>query len=391
MLSEITLKKGKERSVLNFHPWIFSGAIDKVKGSPKDGDLVRLLDSSGSLLGQGMFNNGSISLRLLTFSDEVIDANFWKQRIQKAYQVRERLGLINNPQTTIYRLVHGEGDNLSGLIVDIYGDTAVMQCHNAGIYKVRAHIVEGLKAVYGNALTCIYDKSGETMPSDGNVYENEFLLGNRESTVALENGHKFNINWMTGQKTGFFVDQRENRELLAKYSVGKKVLNTFCYSGGFSVYALETESKLVHSVDSSQKAIDLTEQNVTYTQKADKHESFAMDTFSFFKTAKEKYDVIVLDPPAFAKHLKALKNAAQGYQRLNRTAFEQIAPGGILFTFSCSQVVDRSLFRKVVFAAAAQAKRNVRILHQVSQPADHPINIYHPEGEYLKGLVLFVE
>ena len=392
LYSKIFLKSGKDRSALNFHPWIFSGAIKKTEGPLNDGDIVDVLSTEGKFLGRGFYNNGSITVRIFSFKQEIINAKFWNEKLLKAHKVREALGLIDNPDTNAYRLVHGEGDGIPGLIIDMYNGVAVLQSHNFGAHNIKPDIVNALKELFGEKLVAVYDKSSETMPKlDTHPFKNHLLFGSILKTEVVEHGNKFFVDFVEGQKTGYFIDQRENRKLLGEYSKGKSVLNTFCYSGGFSIYSLDAQAEKVHSVDSSKKAIDLTEKNVELNKFTLSHQSFVADTFDFFKTSEEKYDIIVLDPPAFAKHLSAVKNASQGYQRLNLMAFQKIKPNGILFTFSCSQAIDKILFRKIVFAAAAQSGRTVRILHQLTQPADHPISIYHPEGEYLKGLVLHVE
>ncbi len=409
----IYLKKHKEESLLRFHPWVFSGAVAHVDGQPKEGDVVQVRAASGEVLGVGHYQIGSITVRILEFFVEELPADFWHTRIAAAYAVREGLGLISATNNT-YRLVHGEGDFLPGLIVDVYADTAVVQAHSVGMHYVRNEIAAAIvKAV--PAVQNVYYKSEGTLPFKAPIEgsREEYLIGGVSSCEGTENGLVFGIDWLRGQKTGFFVDQRENRALLERYSKGKDVLNMFCYTGGFSVYALRGGANLVHSVDSSQIAVDLVNQNVERNfPNCTNHEAFAVDAFKFLEhgvpqkskdrfaegiknkdlnDAKQTYDLIILDPPAFAKHRGAIRNALQGYKRLNAKAFEQIRPGGILFTFSCSQVVDKDMFRLAVFSAAAQAGRKVRILHFLSQPQDHPINIYHPEGEYLKGLVLWVE
>lgn len=389
----IILKPRREESLLRFHPWVFSGAIDKSKGNLTEGDVVRVYASSGELLGSGHYQVGSITVRMLTFGQELINAAFWHHRLTSAYRLRQRLGLVDNAETTAYRLVHGEGDFLPSLIVDIYGDTAVLQCHSVGMYRSRNQIVETLRQLYGNRLKAVYDKSAATVPFKAELgAEDGYLLGEPASGLVSEYGSKYVVNREEGQKTGFFLDQRENRQLLERYSKNAKVLNTFCYTGGFSVAALKGGAQLVHSVDSSKKAMELTEQNVALNvTDTSAHTSFTADVFEFFRDSTDVYDLIVLDPPAFAKHNAALRNALQAYKRLNATAMNRIERGGILFTFSCSQVVSREAFQNAVFSAAAITKRNVRILHRLTQPADHPVSIYHPEGEYLKGLVLQVE
>jgi 23S rRNA (cytosine1962-C5)-methyltransferase len=389
---KITLKPHKEETLHRFHPWIFSGAIQSIAGKPNEGDVVELYDSKGNFLALGHYQIGSITVRVISFENRQIDRTFWEERIQQAYQLRLALNLAETPTNNTYRLIHGEGDTLPGLIVDIYNDSAVMQAHSVGMHTVRKEIAEALvKIVKG--LKNVYYKSETTLPFKAPIEkENGYLIGNSSDSIAMENGLRFYVDWLHGQKTGFFVDQRENRSLLEKYAKNRSVLNMFCYTGGFSFYAMRGNANLVHSVDSSNKAIELTEKNIALNFGNDpRHTAFAVDAFKYLENIENKYDLIVLDPPAFAKHRDALRNALQGYRKLNAKAFEQIKPGGILFTFSCSQVVSREQFRLAVFSAAAQSKRVVRILHQLTQPADHPINIYHPEGEYLKGLVLYVE
>ena len=390
----LILRKGKDESLKRFHPWIFSGAVHHLEGDPKEGDIVEVLDSDGRFIALGHWQVGSIAVRVLTFNRQKIDDEFWKKRLATALDVRRSIGVAGTSYNNMYRLVHGEGDNLPGLIIDIYGENAVMQAHSVGMHVSRMQIAEALKAVMGDSLKAIYYKSETTLPFKASLgQENGFILGESNDNVAVENGLKFHIDWLKGQKTGFFVDQRENRALLEKYSRGRKVLNMFCYTGGFSVYAMRGGAELVHSVDSSAKAVDLVNANIELNFPGDsRHKAFAEDAFRFLDEMKEgSYDLIILDPPAFAKHKDALKNALRGYTKLNVKAFEKLPAGGILFTFSCSQAVNKDQFRMAVFTAAAMAKRKVRILHQLHQPADHPINIYHPEGEYLKGLVLYVE
>ena len=389
------LRRGKEESLLRFHPWIFSGAIYRMEGTPAEGDLVDVYTSQGDFIARGHYQIGSITIRVLSFADETIDQSWWNERIELAYHMREALGLTNNPQTTCYRLVHGEGDSLPGLVIDIYGTTAVVQCHSVGMYRSRKAICTALRNVYRDRVKSIFDKSGGTLPYNAGLNAQDgYLWGeaNASSEPVLENGNRFMVNWEQGQKTGFFIDQRENRELVKRYAKGRTVLNTFCYTGGFSVYALAGGALQVDSVDSSELAVQLAAQNVTLNfGEQVPHQAIAQDAFDYLRKMDDRYDLIILDPPAFAKHHKVLGNALQGYKRLNAQAFRQIKPGGILFTFSCSQAVNREQFRMAVFSAAAIAGRNVRILHQLTQPADHPVNIYHPEGEYLKGLVLYVE
>ena len=390
---KLYLKPGKEESLKRFHPWVFSGAIAKVEGEPEEGEVVDVYTSKKEFIACGHFQIGSIAVRVLTFRQEEIGHGFWKHRLEVALDLRRSLGLVDNPENNTYRLVHGEGDNLPGLIIDVYGQTAVMQAHSAGMHVYRMEIAEALSEVMGDIVKHIYYKSETTLPYKADLGpENGFIKGGSPENVALENGLKFHVDWLKGQKTGFFVDQRENRHLLERYSKGRNVLNMFCYTGGFSFYAMRGGANLVHSVDSSAKAIDLTNQNVELNFPGDqRHQAFAEDAFKYLDRMGDQYDLIILDPPAFAKHRDALRNALRGYSKLNAKAFEKIKPGGILFTFSCSQVVDKKDFRNAVFTAAAQSGRSVRILHQLTQPGDHPVNIYHPEGEYLKGLVLYVE
>jgi 23S rRNA (cytosine1962-C5)-methyltransferase len=393
MYKNIYLKKGKEDSLKRFHPWVFSGAIAHMDDGIEEGDIVRVITQSGAFIALGHYQIGSIAVRVLSFQDIAIDDDFWKQRLAAALLMRQCAGIADNPENNTFRLVHGEGDNLPGLVVDCYGKTAVMQAHSVGMHVCRNVIARQLVEVMGNRIENVFYKSETTLPFKADLgQENGFIYGGSDDNVAVENGLKFHVDWLKGQKTGFFVDQRENRKLLEHYAKGKTVLNMFCYTGGFSFYAMRGNAKAVHSVDSSAKAIELTNANVELNFPGDKrHQAFCEDAFKFLDAAKDKYDLIILDPPAFAKHRAALHNALKGYTRLNVKAFEKIKSGGILFTFSCSQVVTKDNFRNAVFTAAALAGRNVRILHQLHQPADHPINIYHPEGEYLKGLVLYVE
>lgn len=400
----VHLKPHKEESLLRFHPWVFSGAISNIQldkdypyDTPKEGEIVQVVDSNGNILGVGHYQIGSIAVRILSFGASELPADFWQERIRAAYDVRCSLGLIIAENNT-YRLVHGEGDFLPGLIVDVYADTAVIQAHSVGMHQHRQEIAESIVEIVPQ-VNKVYYKSDDTLPHKALIQGERvgYLIGADKADFngdfwAKENGLDFRIDWLRGQKTGFFIDQRDNRALLEQYAKGKEVLNMFCYTGGFSVYALRGGAKLVHSVDVSQKAIDLVRSNVAhnfgdYTP----HEAFAEEAFEFMAKNQNKYDLIVLDPPAFAKHRDAVKNALRGYQRLNAKGMQAIRPGGILFTFSCSQAIDKDMFRLAVFSAAAQVGRKVRILHQLHQPADHPINIYHPEGEYLKGLVLQVE
>ena len=389
----IRLKRGKEESLKRYHPWIFSGAIASMSGQPAEGEIVEVTDSEGRYLATGHYQIGSITVRALSFERRPIDRDFWYSRLHEAWLMRRAIGVSGRPDNDIYRLVHGEGDRLPGLIIDVYGHTAVMQAHSVGMHLVREEIAGALREATDGEVENVYYKSETTLPyKAGLEQENGFLIGGDKGNVATEYGLRFHIDWLRGQKTGFFVDQRENRRLLERYAAGRKVLNMFCYTGGFSVYALRGGASAVHSVDSSAKAIDLTRANVALNFDGDnRHEAFAEDAFRFLSHADDTYDLIVLDPPAFAKHKDALRNALKGYTRLNAIAFEKIRKGGILFTFSCSQAVNKDQFRMAVFTAAAQSCRHVRILHQLHQPADHPVNIYHPEGEYLKGLVLYVE
>ena len=404
MYKTIELKKGKEESLKRFHPWVFSGAVARIDEGIEEGETVRVLTSQKEFIAVGHYQIGSISVRVLSFEDIAIDHNFWTERISSSLAMRQKIGIADNPNNNTYRLIHGEGDGIPGLIIDCYDETAVIQAHSVGIHLCRKDIAKALVEVMGKRISIVYYKSETTLPykaklgeesyeaAAANGLKNGFLYGGSEKNTAIENGLTFHVDWLHGQKTGFFIDQRENRTLLEQYSKGKSVLNMFCYTGGFSVYAMRGGAKQVHSVDSSAKAIDLTNANISLNFPGDeRHQAFCDDAFKFLEKEGNKYDLIILDPPAFAKHRAALRNALKGYTRLNVKAFEHIKKGGILFTFSCSQVVTKDNFRNAVFTAAAQAKRTVRILHQLHQPADHPINIYHPEGEYLKGLVLYVE
>ncbi len=393
MYKNIYLKHGKEESLKRFHPWIFSGAIHHMDDGIAEGETVRVITADGDCIAVGHYQKGTITIRVLSFQDIVIDESFWRSRIQSALAMRECIGMANNPDNNTYRLVHGEGDCLPGLVIDCYGTTAVMQAHSVGMHVCREQICKVLVDMMGERIRNVYYKSETTLPFKAALgQENGFIYGHTDDNTAVENGLKFHVDWLKGQKTGFFVDQRENRLLLEHYAKGKSVLNMFCYTGGFSVYAMRGGAKIVHSVDSSAKAVELTNLNVAMNFPDDnRHEAFCEDAFKYLDENDKKYDLIVLDPPAFAKHRMALHNALKGYIRLNIKGLQRIKPGGILFTFSCSQAVSKENFRNAVFTAAAQADRNVRILHQLHQPADHPVNIYHPEGEYLKGLVLYVE
>ena len=393
MYKNIYLKHRKEESLKRFHPWVFSGAIHHMDEGIAEGDTVRVITADGNCIAVGHYQQGTITVRVLSFDDIAIDHSFWQQRMQSALAMRESIGVANNPDNNTYRLIHGEGDNLPGLIIDCYGTTAVMQAHSVGMHVCREQICKALIEVMGDRIKNVYYKSETTLPFKAELgQENGFIYGHTDNNTAVENSLSFHVDWLKGQKTGFFVDQRENRSLLEHYAKGKSVLNMFCYTGGFSVYAMRGGANIVHSVDSSAKAIELTNHNVAMNFPNDnRHEAFCEDAFKYLDDNDKKYDLIVLDPPAFAKHRMALHNALKGYIRLNIKGLQRIKPGGILFTFSCSQAVSKENFRNAVFTAAAQAGRNVRILHQLHQPADHPVNIYHPEGEYLKGLVLYVE
>ena len=387
----VILRRGKEESLQRFHPWVFSGAIARMD-NVDEGDLVTVYANDGTLIGNGHYQVGSIAVRMLCFDDSEINEDFFIERLTQAYALRETLNLMRADNNS-FRLVHGEGDFLPGLVVDIYGSTAVMQAHSPGMHFARNIIAQALTRLPGGMIKNVYYKSETTLPFKAQLDpQNEYIIGGYDTDVAMENGLKFHVDWLKGQKTGFFVDQRENRSLLERYAKGRKVLNMFCYTGGFSFYAMRGGAQLVHSVDSSAKAIKLTNDNVELNFPADlRHKAFAQDAFKYLDEMTTDYDLIVLDPPAFAKHKSALKNALIGYRKLNAKAFDKIKPGGIIFTFSCSQAVNKEQFRLAVFSAAAMSRRKVRILHQLTQPSDHPINIYHPEGEYLKGLVLYVE
>lgn len=392
---KVMLQNKKDGSLRRFHPWVFSGAIKKIIGDPNDGDIVEVFSIYDQYLATGHFQkDGSISVRAFSFDQVEPDQNFWTSKIQNAYNTRVNLGLVNGDQTNIYRLVHAEGDGLPGLIIDVYGDSAVIQAHSIGMYMQRQDFVEALRAVYGDKLKTIYDKSSETLPKNfSQNLKNQCLWGeDKGNVIGLENGCKYNVDWFTGQKTGFFVDQRDNRKLLGEYSHGKKILNTFCYSGGFSIAALLGGAKEVHSLDSSARALDLVTENLKLNGlEKSNHKNIKADAVEYIREIDADYDIIILDPPAFAKHVSTRHNAVQGYKRLNAEAIKYIKPGGLIFTFSCSQVVDKQLFNHTITAASIEAGRKVRILHQLHQPADHPVNIFHPESEYLKGLVIQVD
>lgn len=390
--AKIVLKSGKDQSLRRRHPWIFSGAIKKIYGTPVEGDIVDIYDNKDEFLASGHYQIGSIAVRVMSFDPVEVNSDFWFNRISSAYALRKNIGLAEAADTNVFRLIHAEGDNLPGLIIDYYNGHAVIQIHSIGIYRNIDLIVDSLKKVVGDKLLSVYNKSESTLPYKGPVkVKNGSIIGDASETIVSENGLNFKVNWTGGQKTGFYIDQRDNRELVRKLAPGRKVLNMFSYTGGFSVYAQSGGAELVHSVDSSASAIDFVKENMTLNFRNANQQAISADAFKYLEELKNPYDLIILDPPAFAKHQNVLHNALQGYKRLNQQALEKIQPGGILFTFSCSQVVSKENFRKSVFAAAANAKRNVRILYQLSQPTDHPVNIYHPEGEYLKGLVLYVE
>ena len=392
-MKTIILKPGKEESILRGHPWVFSGALSNLSEDIDEGDLIKVVNSENKTLGVGHYQKGSIAVRILEFMNDELPEDFYFNRIKNAMELRKSLNLFR-PDNNCFRLIHGEGDYLPGLVVDVYGDTAVMQAHSPGMHFDRMKIAEALTRLDEIEIRNVYYKSDTTLPFKARLDStNEYLTGHYDGSMALENGLEFNIDWLKGQKTGFFIDQRENRSLLEKYSKGRNVLNMFCYTGGFSVYALRGGANKVVSADSSAKAISLTESNIKLNFPGDtRHVSVCEDAFKYISDLKKgEYDLIILDPPAFAKHRSALKNGLIGYRKLNGKAFDKIAPGGIIFTFSCSQVVTKEMFRLAVFTAAAQSRRKVRILHQLTQPADHPVNIAHPEGEYLKGLVLYVE
>ncbi len=390
--SKIILKHRKDAPLRRSHRWVFSGAIHRIEGEVEDGDIVEVFSGNGEYLGTGHYHDGSIAVRICSFEKTKFELPFWEKRLGEAFKMREELGLTQSEDTNAYRLIHAEGDGLSGLILDYYNGTVVLQAHSIGMHKASDNIIKALQGIYGTDLKAVYDKSADTLPPNyAKEINNQYLYGNSGETIVSEYGHQFLVNWETGQKTGFFLDQRENRKLLGQYVAGKTVLNAFCYSGGFSIYALAAGAASVHSVDISQKAMDLTDRNVALIDNADKkHQSITADVMKFLKSPPENYEVMVLDPPAFAKNKKARHNAVQGYKRLNAAGLKSIKDAGILFTFSCSQVVDRELFRNTILAAALEAGRPVRILHELTQPADHPVNLFHPEVSYLKGLVLYV-
>lgn len=398
IINTIHLRRGKEESLLRRHPWVFSGAIERITEGPRpllEGDIVDVVTKQGEFIARGHWQIGSIAVRVLSFEREEIDQAWWNRRLAEARTLREALGLVGNTETSCYRLVHGEGDLLPGLVVDIYNRTAVVQCHSVGMYLSRQAIATAIREAFGDSIDAIYDKSSQTLPFKADLGAIDGYLYGRATerdNIVLENGLKFKVNWEEGQKTGFFIDQRVNRDLVREYSKGRKVLNTFCYTGGFSVAALAGGAKEVVSIDLSERAVKLADENVAINFGSQApHRAIACNAVEYLKDIDSDYDLIILDPPAFAKHHKVLGNALQGYKKINARALEKIAPGGILFTFSCSQAVSRDLFRTTIFTAAAIARRKVRIIGQLTQPADHPINIYHPEGEYLKGLVVYVE
>jgi 23S rRNA (cytosine1962-C5)-methyltransferase len=393
ILKDVIIKPGKEQSVRRYHPWIFSGAIHRLEGNPQEGDVVKIYSGKNEFLAIGHFQTGSLAVRIFSFDDIYPDYDFWKNKLENALKLRQRLNLYQNPLTNAYRLVNGEGDFLPGLIIDYYNGTAVIQLHSIGMFHIRELLADILQKLYGNKLKAVFDKSENTIPGKKRTnLKNGYLYGSNSVTEITENGNHFAIDHEQGQKTGFFIDQRENRELVGRYSQGRNVLNMFCYTGSFSVYAMKAGAKLVHSVDSSVKAIQMTNDNIARNlDRFETHHAFASDAMDYLNHSDETYDLIILDPPAFAKHRNALNNALQGYKKLNIKAFQRIAKGGLVFTFSCSQVVSRENFRKAVFAAAANTGRRISIMHHLSQSPDHPVSIYHPEGEYLKGLAVYVE
>ena len=389
----VILKPKKEQSLKRFHPWIFSGAIQYIDREPEEGELVRVVSSQNEFLGIGHYQVGSITIRIVSFDDVEIDDNFWMKKIKNALNLRKKLGFLENEQTNVFRLIHGEGDGMPGLILDYYNKTVVFQAHSIGMYLIRKQLTRLLKIVLGDELHAVYDKSEKTLPFKAIINPKDgHLWGESTQTIVREYGNAFKVDWAEGQKTGFFIDQRENRRLVRDYAKGRDVLNMFCYSGGFSFSAMRGGAKRVHSVDVSSKAIELTKENMAMNFEDDnRHEAFVADVFDFMRSIKDKYDLIILDPPAFAKHRGALRQALQAYKRLNARAFEQVKRGGLVFTFSCSQVIRKEQFREAVFSSAAISGRDIKLLEQLSQPADHPVNIYHPEGEYLKGFILYVD
>lgn len=389
----VTLKSGKEQSLQRFHPWVFSGAIKQMSREPEEGELVRVVSNKNEFLAIGHYQVGSIAVRVVSFEDTTINKEFWEKKLAMAIRLRHDLNLLDSDDINVFRLIHGEGDGMPGLIIDFYKGVAVYQAHSVGMYHIRHELAAILKKLLGDSLVAVYDKSDKTLPFKADINpENGYLYGNAEPCIVKEYGLSFHVDWIEGQKTGFFIDQRENRKLVQRFAENRDVLNMFCYSGGFSFFAMKGGARLVHSVDASSKAIELTNRNVDLNFTEDyRHKAFVADAFDFMRDIKDRYDLIILDPPAFAKHRGALRQALQAYKRLNAKAFEQIRPGGIVFTFSCSQVIGKDKFREAVFSGAAISGRKVRILHQLHQPADHPVNIYHPEGEYLKGLVLYVD
>lgn len=389
----IILKSGRDQSLFRYHPWVFSGAIKKTKGNFQEGDIVSVYNNKDEFLGKGHFQPGTIAVRILTFDDIDIDGSFWKHKIEQAYNLRQKIGLIDNKGTNVFRLVNAEGDGMPGLVIDYYNGLLVFQAHSVGMYQIKEELVEILKSLFGEKLHSVYNKSSKTLPFNAPVEkEDYYIYGNKaDDLIITENNLRFKMNWETGQKTGFFIDQRDNRNLVSQFSNDANVLNLFGYTGGFSAYALKGGAKLVHTVDSSKKAIELAEENILLNfGNVERHQGIASDAFEYLKNIPGDYDLMVIDPPAFAKHHNVLRNALQGYKKLNRLAFEKIPANGIIFTFSCSQVVSKENFKKMIFAAAATAKRDVRILYHLEKPVDHPVSIYHPEGEYLKGLVLNV-
>jgi len=389
----ISLKPGKDQSIRRFHPWVFSGAIARMSGTAAPGEIVAVVDDQGRMLGRGHYAEGSITVRLFSFGDERIDDAFWKNKILRAWQSRLNSGVAGIPGNEMCRLVHAEGDGLPGLVIDLYGSTAVIQAHSAGMHLLRNTFATALRDIFGEAIQRIYDKSEAKLSKHSGITDTDmYLFGEHGGDICREHGHQFRIDWRKGQKTGFFIDQRENRQLLGTLSKGRRVLNTFCYTGGFSIYALAGGAEEVHSLDSSRQALDLTEENVALNGfEAERHRTIMADAVSYMKEISDDYDLIVLDPPAFAKQLSARHKAVQGYRRINEAALRKIRSGGLLFTFSCSQAVDKEVFRGAVLAAAIDAGRSVRILHQLHQSADHPVSLFHPESEYLKGLVLEVD